>query len=148
MLAAVARKDVVGGVLCMAVGAVCLAIASGYRFGSAARMGAGYLPPLLSAALIGLGLAIIGGGLVGRPADGEAHDLRPGCFVLGAILGFALAVERLGLVAAIVILIGLSAFAMRPVRLLELTVFALAMAAFASFLFVGALGIPLPLWPR
>jgi hypothetical protein len=65
---------------------------------------------------------------------------------LGVCL-FGLAIERLGLLVALIAATGVTAFASRDSRPLEVAALALVLAIFAVAVFVLALRLPLPLWP-
>ena len=59
---------------------------------------------------------------------------------------FAVALQWLGLLAAVAVLVLVGALAAREVRPLETIVLAAAMMLFSVAVFVWLLGLPLPLW--
>jgi putative tricarboxylic transport membrane protein len=65
---------------------------------------------------------------------------------LGVCL-FGLAIERLGLLIALIVATAVTAFASRESRPLEVAALALVLAIFSVAVFVLALRLPLPLWP-
>ena len=116
--------------------------------GTAVRMGPGYTPRLLC----GL-IAVVGAILTvrGFSVDGERMEgwgLRPLVFVLGSMLIFAFAIERLGLVITVGMVVVFSSFSMPGARPVELGIVAAAMAAMCSAIFVFGLKLLIPLWPQ
>ena len=72
---------------------------------------------------------------------------RPIGVSLIAIVLFGLALQWLGLMAAVAVLVVVSAYAARDVRPLENLALAAVMVLFSVAVFVWLLGLPLPLWP-
>ena len=72
---------------------------------------------------------------------------RPIAVSLAAIVLFGIALQWLGLVAAVAVLVLVGAYAARDVRPLENVVLAVVMVLFSVAVFVWLLGLPLPLWP-
>lgn len=138
-------RDVLAGALFMLFGALGLGVGLGYPIGSAARMGPGYFPVIISAALfvVGACLAVkVVRGLV--PAPPIAW--RPAAAVLGAALTFA-AVERVGLFVAAAILVIVASFAQPNGRPQREGLLALVLAGFAVIVFRTLLGMSIPVWP-
>jgi hypothetical protein len=65
-----------------------------------------------------------------------------------AIVAFALSLERLGLVVAIVLLTGIGALATRSLRPLETAVAAIALIVLSWGIFIAGLGLAIPVWPE
>ena len=145
-----APKDFWSGIMFLAFAAVALWAARGYSLGNAGRMGPGYFPMLLGGVLALLGLILIVRSLViaGANEEGVARvHFVPLVVTTISVCLFGLALERLGLVAAVIVVIGVSALASRESRLFETTALALVLAAFSVGVFVYALRLPLPVWP-
>src|SRR5436190_13141983 len=108
VLHVLARKDVLAGVLFIGVALLGLWISRDYPVGTALRMGTGYVPRLLCWALLGLGVIVLVQGLrqPAPPLRTTALAWRAVLSVTIAIVAFALSLERLGLVVAIVLLTG------------------------------------------
>lgn len=115
--------------------------------GSAVRMGAGYVPRLLSFLLLGFGLAVVGLSLGGERKPAERWRLRPLAAVLLVPIVFALAIEPLGLLIAVVACTLVAALGSRDSRPAEAVLLALVLAAFTVALFVWGLGLPMPPLP-
>src|SRR3546814_2263962 len=81
-------------------GAGSAAIALGYNFGTANNIGAAVYPLILSATIVLLALY---GMIFGQSGPIAELDRRPFLAIVTAVLLFALVVERLGLVPAVVL---------------------------------------------
>src|SRR5438034_7183535 len=100
-----ARKNVLAGLLFIAVAALGLWLSRNYPVGTALRMGTGYVPRLLCWLLMGLGAIVLVQGLRDadsvRPSEGGAlARLWPIAVVTTSLVVFGLSLERLGLVVA------------------------------------------------
>ena len=120
-----------------------------YQFGTAQRMGPGYFPTVLGALLIGLGV------LVGLPTvkagsvatQVEKIGWRGLLVILGAVVLYAVLLPRLGFVAALVVLVILSAMASEEFAWRE-TLISVAVLGVCSYLvFVKGLDLQFPVWP-
>ena len=143
----------------MGLGLGALWMALGYPMGTAARMGPGYMPAILGGLLTLLGAVITlkslhvarAGETVREPAPGFAAEIarlmRPLFFVVVALLSFAHILPRYGLVAAVVVLVLISAFADHRPRLIPVVPLAIVLAFATVLIFVHGLGIPLRVWP-
>ena len=143
------RKDVLAGLLFMAVAVLGLWISRDYPIGTALRMSTGYVPRLLCWLLLGLGAAIFfQGWRAPTTASGAPESAwRAVIAVTVGMVVFALSLERLGLVVAIALLTGISALAARGQRPVETALTALALAVLSWVVFVFGLGLTLPVWP-
>ena len=70
----------------------------------------------------------------------------PQLFILAAIVVFALAIERLGLAPAVMLVAITAALASRDMRWVETIALALGVAALCVILFVHLLGQPFAIW--
>ena len=64
-----------------------------------------------------------------------------------SLVAFALAIEQLGLVLSILLLVGIGALAARGIRVRETLAAALGLIALAWVIFVLGLGLPILVWP-
>jgi len=140
-------KDFWAGLIFVVLGAAFVALALQYRLGDLHRIGPGMFPTLVGSLLVGLGLIVTARALVLEGAPIERVQARPLIVSLAAIALFALALQWLGLVAAIAGLVLVGAYASREVRLLQVLGLAVFLIVFAIAVFVWLLGLPLPLWP-
>jgi len=140
-------KDFWAGLLFMAFGLGFVIAARGYEAGSAGQMGPGYFPTVLGALLALLGAATfvrafwLDSGRVPRIA------LRELALVLASVLLFALALEPLGLVIAVLALVVLGALAGRGFRWREVGLVYAVLIVFSVLVFHLGLGLPFRLWP-
>ena len=140
-------KDFWAGLIFVAIGGGFILLAQQYRLGDLHRMGPAMFPTLVGALLVALGAVIALRSLV---LDGEPVPrlyARPIGISLVAIVLFGIALQWLGLVAAVAVLVLVGGFAAREVRPLENLALAAAMVVFSVAVFVWLLGLPLPLWP-
>jgi hypothetical protein len=100
-------------------------------------MGEGYFPLLMCWILVGLGAIITTLGWIKAGESVAAIAWKPVGFVTAAVLGFALVLEWLGVVAAVIVAVLLANFAAEPMR---------ARAVIA--IFVWGLGLPLRALPK
>jgi putative tricarboxylic transport membrane protein len=149
-LRALTRQDVLAGLMFIGFAALGLWLSRNYPIGTAVRMGTGYVPRLLCWILLLLGAVILVIGL--RAADAEEGlpglRWRPIVLIPAALVAFALTIERLGIVIAGLLLIGIGALGGRDLRVLEVVLAAAALVFFTWAIFVWALGLPIPVWPE
>lgn len=139
-------KDFWAGLFFVVLGAAFIVLALQYRLGDLHRIGPGMFPTLVGALLAGLGLTIAARSLAVEGPPIELIHARPLLVSLIAIVLFALALQWLGLVAAITVLVLVGACASHEVRLLQTLALAVFLIVFAVAVFVWLLGLPLPLW--
>ncbi len=141
-------KDFWAGLIFVAIAAAFILLAQQYRLGDLNRMGPAMFPTLVGALLAALGAIVV---LRSFVLDGEAlprFHARPIGVSLLAIVLFGVALQWLGLVAAIAVLVLVGAYAARDVRPMENLALAAGMILFSVAIFVWLLGLPLPLWPN
>jgi putative tricarboxylic transport membrane protein len=139
-------QDLGAGIVFVLIGAAGIAFGQDLAFGSAARMGPGYFPTLLSYLIIAIGLVLA---LKSVTTDGppiERIQVRPLFAILVAILAFGVLIDRIGLaLSAAALTIG-AAYARRNVNRTETLLLAAGLALFAVGIFAYALQQPLPAW--
>jgi hypothetical protein len=144
------RKNVLAGLMFIAIAALGLWVSRDYPIGTALRMGTGYVPRLLCWILMGLGAAILVQGLREKDTPPERtswRQLMPIAVVTTSLVAFALAIEQLGLVLSILLLIGIGAIAARDIKIWETLVAALVLIALGWVVFILGLGLTIPVWP-
>lgn len=140
-------KDFYSGLIFIGFGLATVWLARTYPMGSAQRMGPGYFPTILGGLLGVLGFIILIESLTvdGPPVTGFA--IKPLLLVLGAVTAFALLVQPAGLVAAIIVLIFVSALGGHEFRFKEVLLTALVLAAASVGIFVYGLQLQFNVWP-
>ncbi|WP_134681724.1 tripartite tricarboxylate transporter TctB family protein [Paracoccus ravus] len=140
-------KDFWAGAVYVALGLTAFLLGKGYSLGSAARMGPGYFPMVLSGLLVLIGLISIARGfLSGGEAVPRIH-IRPAVLVIGATFFFAATIELLGAAIALPAALIMAAMASRLFRISPFAM--LGAAAFTIFclaVFVKGLGVPMPMF--
>lgn len=136
-------RDVVAGVLFVALGAWFVVSALELELGTALRMGPGYFPLVLAALLILLGVLIVVRALRDRPAEFGSVAWRALPFILAAPIVFGLTIRGLGLVPSLAMEVLLVSFASRSMRPLVAVCLTVALTVFCVGVFSFGLGLPL-----
>ncbi len=139
-------QDVGAAVVFMAIGLAGVYFGSDLNFGTAARMGPGYFPIILSWIIFGIGVVV---GFKGLTIDGPPIDpiqVRPILVIVVSILMFGYLIDKVGLAITAALLTVLAGYARRDVSLLETLLLAAGLALFCVGLFVYALSQPFPAW--
>jgi hypothetical protein len=140
------NKDFLAGLLFMLIGALAVAVARGYPFGTAMRMGSGYFPTVLGGILILLGAFIwVRGILSGEKVKGD-WGWKPLALIALAIVLFGALMARFGLIPALVAVFFASALAGREFRFKEVLILTALMSVFAVGVFIYLLKMPYPLF--
>jgi Tripartite tricarboxylate transporter TctB family len=143
------QKDFATGAFYMAFGLLTAAGASRYEIGSAQAMGPGYFPLLAGIILAALGLTVLASSFSGGAEKTllEAWNLRKIFVILVSLVLFAIALEPLGLVVALPLLVGLSSLA-HPEFSWRGTLLLIAfLLPFVWAIFVYFLGLSIPFLP-
>jgi hypothetical protein len=148
MTVAIRNKDVLAGAMFAAFGLFGLWIGRDLDAGEAGEMGAGYFPRAICILLVVLGGALIAVDVVRGGAPAERMALRPFACVIASTLAFALLLRPLGLVATLAIAVTLGSLADRWMGSLRLAVLIAALVGINVGVFVLAMNIQIPLWPR
>ena len=141
-------QDVATGLLFIAIGMATYLIGADYPMGSTQRPGTGVLPRMLAWCLIGTGSLLCLKGAVGDGPRLTAWAWRPVVMVTAAIVAFALLIDRLGLIATMLVSMTLVALGTPETRWREYAVFAVIMLAIGTGVFIYALGMPIPMLPK
>ena len=140
-------KDFWSGLIFIAIALGFIGLARRYNLGDMHRMGPALFPVIIGVLLAGLGLIIAGRAFVldGQPVP--RFVARPILISLLAMVLFGIALQWLGLIAAIAALVFVGSFASPESRLLPTAALAAALIVFSVGVFVFLLGLPIPLWP-
>jgi putative tricarboxylic transport membrane protein len=142
------KRDVLAGLMFVAIGIAALVFAKDLKMGTAVRMGAGFFPFILTGLLIFLGLVIMGRGLASHEEENVSLAWRPAIVIPAAVAVFAFLISTAGLAIATVVTIILSRLARPGYPWTEAIVLALGAAIVAALVFYYGLGLNLPLWPQ
>jgi hypothetical protein len=142
--------DAVTGLVLVGFGlAIAFYVTANHDLGTLRRMGPGMVPMALGGLLVLLGAILALGGMLRPAEDLPELQIRPFVFVLLAVAAFALTVRTLGLVPAVVLLVGLSTLADKEARFRTFLALAAVLCAIAVLVFRVGLGMNLPpfRWP-
>lgn len=143
------KRDLIGGISLIGVGLFALVYSLQYETGTLRNMGTGMFPSLLSALLILVGCVLAAISWMDRSeSDGEPIEIAywDVLCVLMAILLFALTVERLGLVFAIMATVAMTSLPSKITWGGRLAL-GIAVSAICCTIFVVGLGMTIPVWP-
>ena len=140
-------KDILAGLIFVGFGVAFGYAATGYKLGTAFRMGPGYFPLVLAGALVLLGVAILIKGVSAAAADTPIGPVpwRSAVFLLAALVFFGATIKGLGLVAALFGAAFLSALAspQNPVRAALVIAAALTLGCVVIFHYGLSVSVPL-----
>ena len=146
------RKDVLAGLMFIAVAVLGLWASRDYPIGTATRMGTGYVPRLLCWLLLGLGVLVMVQGIRDKSRGARLNESPPiwrsVFFVSASLIVFAFAIQPLGVVIAIALLVLVGSVASRESRPLESAGAALVLIVLTIVIFVWGVGLPIPVWPE
>lgn len=140
------QKDFVAGIVFLAFGAVGIFYGRHYPIGTAARMGPGYFPMVLSGILL-----LLGGWILARSFWMQKDRVsriapRPLLFVLGAVAGFAVLIDSAGLIISSGVLIVLSSLGGCGFKVREILLLLILLTGLSVLVFVVGLGLPISIW--
>jgi hypothetical protein len=142
-----ASQNGVAGALLILLGSGGVVQGVRYGAGSAAAMGAGFLPIVASVGILAIGFGLLVDAFLRGGERVSAGRLRPAAAIGGSVLAFAVLIESGGLLvsaAAAVLIAAAGSSESRPPQTL---LFAVLVAAAVALLFVQILGQPLDLVP-
>jgi hypothetical protein len=140
-------KDFWAGLFFVVIALGFIGLSRQYGMGNMHRMGPALFPTLVGVLLAGLGLLIaLRSFAVDGPPVPRFHT-RPIVISLIAISLFGVALAYGGLIAAVAVLVIVSALASSESKVLETVVLVAALIAFSVVVFVWLLGLPIPIWP-
>ena len=142
------RKDFNAGLLYVAIGGFFAGFATNYPMGSAVRMGPAYFPSILGALLVMLGMILVFRSFFVHDAEPPTKThWRPLLFILGAVIFFAVFIDRAGLIASSAMMMMLGALGGWDFKWKEQVVNSIVMTAACVGIFYHGLGLPFRLFP-
>ena len=143
------RQNLLFGVFLLFLGAGGILFASDLTMGSAFRMGPGYLPNVLSGAIVLFGLGFVASAFWTDSAEEWGRTAWSGLlFVAGSVVMFALIVKWAGLALTIVLSVLLSSLAATDRRWREVVPFSIGLAVACVVIFRTIFNLHLPIWPQ
>jgi hypothetical protein len=137
------------GLFFFALGAAAYWVSHDYPLGDLNRMGPGYFPRMLSVGMMLLGALVVAKGVQELPKiEGKLPRLDRSFFlVLLSMALFGVLVERIGLVASLVVSLAVAGLAHREARAKEVAISIVTLISLSLLVFVIILKLPLRLWP-
>lgn len=144
------HRDLWAGVMFFAIGAGFALLAQQYDVGTAAKMGPGYFPTVLGGLLALLGLIIFLGAFARGNVELRVDPIgwREIGLILASVALFGAALPTLGIVIALVLLIGVASIASHDFSLRDTLLSIVVLAVFSYLVFVKGLELQFPLWPK
>lgn len=141
------QKEFVAGILFATIGVIAVFQSHSYKIGTITRMGPGYFPAMIGIGLILTGTTSIARGLwQAHPERLDNLHWRDMALVLGAVLLFAVLIDRLGLIEAIAALVVVSCSGRIRQRPFEVLAIGIALIALAVGVFIYGLNIPVSIY--
>ncbi|CAH1691050.1 putative Uncharacterized 16.3 kDa protein in TAR-I ttuC' 3'region [Hyphomicrobiales bacterium] len=141
-------RDFLAGGMFVFLGLAAIALRGpNLEIGTANRMGPGYLPMVIAAGLIVIGAVTIWLSFSGKSEPIERLNLRPAFMVIGALLCFAVLIDRAGLVLTLIPTVFLCAYASPEAKFREAAGLTLFLIALTSLVFIYAIRLPIKLLP-
>ena len=147
MTARVNVPDVAFAAFLVGLGAFAFALTAELNMGTAASMGPGYVPRGLAVIIMIYGAVLGLRGVLGGFQAFPEIAWRPLLLVSGSVALFAVLLPLAGLALTSLAVVLCAGYAAYDVRVRENAMAAVALAAFATVLFVAVLGLPIPIWP-
>jgi hypothetical protein len=144
------EKDFWSGLMFIAVGIAFAWGATAYNFGSSARPGPAYFPFGLGVIMAVLGALILFKSLTLEVEGGDPigpWPIKPGLWILGAVILFGLALPRLGMAVTLPLLIAVSSIGGGEFHWKEVLVNVVVLTVGSWAIFIKGLGLTIPLWP-
>lgn len=140
------QEEFWSGLMFVAFGVIVLVLCRDYPTASIKNMGPGFFPRYLGIILTVLGAIIT---LTSLKTDGKKikpFAWRPMVFLSLAFIAFAWAIDVIGFVLALLMLIFLSALANNEFRFKQVTILSIVLTVGCWALFIVGLKLPFPLW--
>jgi hypothetical protein len=143
------QKDFWAGIMFIAFGAFFASFGTRHTIGTAAKMGPGFFPTSLGVIVILLGIVIMGRSLSAKATADKVDkfNVSPLVLILGSTVLFGVLLKPLGLVASLLILVGVSSYASHEFSWRAALINAAVLIVTCLVIFVWALKLQFALWP-
>jgi hypothetical protein len=143
------QRAFASGLLFVAVALFFFTVSTNYTLGTAARMGPGYFPIMLSILLAAIGLVVMATAVTPHAQIErlKSWDLKGLLWIVGSVALFAALLYPLGLVIALFVLVMVASKASPEFGWVGALVNAVILIAICVAAFVYGIGLQLPLWP-
>lgn len=143
-------RRVTAGLIFACVGVVGVVLSTRLDVGRISDLGSGGFPLLLSALLVTLGAAQMISARRHGPEERQGRGAgRAAVLIPLSALTFGLSIDRIGLAPAVILATALAGLANPTLRIAEIAILCIALAAGSAGLFIYGLGLPFALFgPR
>lgn len=144
--------DFASGLLFLLIGGAVALASTAHKIGTTMRMGPGYFPLVLGVILAAIGLILVVRNVRLDINASESAFIERICFrsvilISLSMLLFAFTVQKAGLIIATCGLVLVSGVAYRAFSWKQLGLLCIALAGFATVVFIYGLGLPVPVLP-
>jgi uncharacterized membrane protein YidH (DUF202 family) len=140
------EEDFWAGLMFIGFGILAIVIARDYPMGSTMRMGPGYFPTYIGVVMIILGTIITAMGLKFDGEKVQNFAWRPMILLSVAFAAFGWAIDNIGFILAMLILVVLSSLAGKEFKIKEVVLLSFFVILGCWALFIYGLELPFPLW--
>jgi cytochrome bd-type quinol oxidase subunit 2 len=142
------REDFLAGLMFIGFGVAAVIIARDYPMGTAMRMGPGYFPTYIGVLLILMGAVISTIATFGRERTESARGFawRPVIMLSLAFALYGIAMEPLGFIPSLVILIFTTSLAGKEFRITEVVILMVVLIVAALAVFIYGINLPFRLF--
>ena len=137
-------KDFWTGTIFLFFGLAAVVLGQDYPMGRAGKMGPAYFPTILGSLLALIGMTAVVRSFVRKGEPVGKFYIKEIILILSAVLLFGTLLRGAGLIAAVFVLVVLSAYASPKFRWGPAMLLAGGLAAFSVLVFVKLLGLPMP----
>jgi putative tricarboxylic transport membrane protein len=143
------QQDFWSGVMFTVCGVAFAAFAREYDMGTGQRMGPAFFPTMLGILLVVLGVIVGIKGLAGETNQGKVEKFHFDAlgWVLGAVVLFGLLLRPAGLIVALLVLIGVSAFGSHDFKWKEAVLLSIGLVLLVLAVFIWGLKLTIPIFP-
>jgi uncharacterized protein YybS (DUF2232 family) len=138
-------RDLIGGILLIAIGVFAVLHSRQYEFGELQRMGPGYFPTVLGILLAVLGLLVAVPALF-REGTSIKIEFKSLIWVMVSILIFAALLDHLGMIITSALAVTASSMA-SDIQWKARLILSGCVAAITYLIFSFGLGMVIPVWP-
>ncbi len=140
-------RDIIGGLVMIALGAFAAFYAQRYEFGALNRMGPGYFPVALGILLAVLGLLIALPAWFRPHVPGDSARWKVLAIIIGSVVFFALTLKPLGLILSTALAVFISTLADPDITWKVRGNVSVGVAIITWIVFSFGLSMVLPTWP-
>ncbi|MDP2358738.1 MAG: tripartite tricarboxylate transporter TctB family protein [Beijerinckiaceae bacterium] len=136
-------QDFWSGLLFVAFGAFGAYLSREFTFGALTKMGPGFLPTVLSYSLMAVGAIVTARSFALRGGEIQPFSLKPQALIIGAIILFAMLIERVGLIPTVFAVILMTSYASSEFKLRDAILLGVGTSLICYVLFIYLLSVPM-----